>query len=144
MGADKNSLQRELGLYPEITSKRPPQVLSRSRSNQGAIDPRNNTPTQVLKTRSGKQPEHSKPQGGQTGPEGRLDVLGPKASTGQTRHQHRSDRSKVGHSSNTHRVTRPPHAGSPAFKQRQTGSPVQHTPGHPSKNSQTPTWSRAV
>ena len=50
MGADKNSLQRELGLYPEITSKRPPQVLSRSRSNQDATDPRNNTLTQVLET----------------------------------------------------------------------------------------------
>ena len=37
-----------------------------------------------------------------------------------------------------HRVTHPPHAGSPVQKQRQTGSPVQHTPGHPSKNSQRP------
>ena len=47
-----------------------------------------------------QQPEHSKhaaennlstqnPQGGQTGLEGRLDCLGPKASTCQTGHQHR-------------------------------------------------------
>ena len=110
-------------------------MLSRSRSNQGATDPRNNTPTQVLETRSGKQPEHSKPQGGQTGPEGRLDCHGPKASTGQTGHQHRSDRSKDGHPSNTRWVTHPPHAGSPVHKQRQTGSPIQHTRGHPSKTS---------
>ena len=91
MGADKNSLQRELGLYPEITSKHPPQVLSRSRSNQDATDPRNNTLTQVLETRSGTTNS------------------GTQASTGQTGHQHRSDRSRA-------------------------GSPDQDTPSHPGAN----------
>ena len=63
----KNSLQRELGLYPEITSKRPPQVLSRSRSNQDATDPRNNTLTQVLETRSGTTNSGTQASTGQTG-----------------------------------------------------------------------------
>ena len=120
MGADKNSLRRELGLYPKITSKRPPQVLSRSRSNQDATDPRNNTLTQVLETRSGTTNS------------------GTQASTGQTGHQHQSDRSKAGHTSGTRRVTRPSHAGSPAFTQRQIGSPVQPTPGHPSNSCDFP------
>ena len=78
MGADKNSLQRELGLCPEITSKCPPHVLSRSRSNHCATDPRNN-----LSTRT--------PWGGQTGIQGRLDRLGsdhPYTTRQVTRPQH--------------------------------------------------------
>ena len=70
----KTLSEEELGLYPKITSKCPPQVLSRSRSNQDATDPRNNTLAQVLETRSGTT------------------NLGTQASTGQTGHQHRSDR----------------------------------------------------
>ena len=72
-------------------SKSLPHVLSRSRSNQDATDPRNNTLTQVLVTHSGTTNS------------------GTQASTGQTGHQHRSDRSRA-------------------------GSPVQHTPGHPGAN----------
>ena len=71
--------KEELGLYPEITSKRPPQVLSRSCSNQGATDPRNNTPTQVLETRNGTTNS------------------GPQTSTGQTSQ-------RPGHPTKTHRL----------------------------------------
>ena len=120
MGADKNSLRRELGLCPEITSKRPPQVLSRSRSNQCATDPRNNTATQVLETRSGKQPEHSKPSGRSDQPRGAVRPPGSKS-------QHRSDRSPAPVRPVKGQVTRPTHTGSPGRYQRQTGSPLpQH------------------
>ena len=100
MGADKNSLQRELGLYPEITSKRPPQVLSRSRSNQDATDPRNNTLTQVLETRSGTTNSGTQASTGQTG-------QGP------------------GHPSNTLRVTRELTEANRVTRTSNTGSPAQ-------------------
>ena len=106
MEADKNSFRRELGLRPKITSKCPPHVLSRSRSNHSATDPRNNIATRALETSS------------------RTTDSGTQASTGQTGQQHLSDRSragspvqhtlghpgasrgKPGHPSNTLRVTR--------------------------------------
>ena len=73
--------QRELGLCSEITSKCPPHVLSRSRSNHCATDLKNNTGTQALETSSG------------------TNNSGPKTSTGQTS-------LRPGHPSNTLRVTR--------------------------------------
>ena len=88
MGADKNSLRRELGLCPEITSKCPPHVLSRSRSNHSATDPRTT-----------QQPEHSKQAAEQTTRVQRPAPVRPVTSTGQTGQG-------PGHPTNTLWVTR--------------------------------------
>ena len=137
MGADKNSLQRKLGLCPESTSKCPPHVLLRSRSNHCATDLRNNTGTQALKTSSG------------------TNNSGPKTSTGQTSHQHRLDRSRAGHPTNTLRVTQeltetnrvtrtstpghPPyscdHSQTTLHRLDQCRAPIRPVPGNLPKNS---------
>ena len=143
MGADKNSLQRELGLYPEITSKRPPQVLSRSRSNQDATDPRNNTLTQVLETRSGTTNSGTQASTGQTGQRHRSDRSRAGSPDQDTPGHPRANRDETGHPDLNHRGTRPTpmitrnqhYTGQtgqrPVTRPVHAGSPVLHTPGHP-------------
>ena len=144
MGADKNSLQREFGLYPEITSKRPPQVLSRSRSNQDATNPRNNTLTQVLETRSGTTNSGTQASTGQTGQRHRSDRSRAGSPDQDTPGHPRANRDETGHPDLNHRVTRPKPVIT--LKQHYTGqtgvghrsdrskgrSHVRYTPGHPS------------
>ena len=109
--------KEELGLYPKITSKHPPQVLSRSSSNQRATDPRNNTATRALKTRSGKQPRHSSPSGQSDRPTGVVRPPGT-GSPENTPPGHSSrNRDKPGHPSTTRRVTRPRTHRSPTWVQ---------------------------
>ena len=117
MGADKNSSKEELDLYTKIISKRPRQLLSRSRSNQRATDPRNNTATQVLETRSGKQPEHSKPSGRSDRPTGAVRLPGAGSPVHHTPGHPSRNRDKPGHPSNTRRVTRPTNHRGPTWVQ---------------------------
>ena len=97
--------KEELGLYPKITSKRPPQVLSRSRSNQSATNPRNNTAIRALKTRNGKQPEHSIYSGRSDRPTGAVRPPGVGSPVHNTPGHPSRNRDKSGHPSNTRRVT---------------------------------------
>ena len=99
--------KEELGLYPKITSKRPPQVLSRSRSNHSATDPRNNTANRALETSSGKQPEHSNYLGRSDRPTGVVRPPGVGSPIHNTPGHLSRNRDKPGHPSNSHRVTRP-------------------------------------
>ena len=88
--------KRELGPCLEITSKCP-HVLSRSRSNHSATDPRNNTATRALETSSGKQPKHSNSLGRSDRPTGAVRPPGVRSPVHNT----------PGHPSTTRRVTRP-------------------------------------
>ena len=115
MGADKNSPRRELGLCPKITSKCPPHVLSRSRSNHHATDPRNNTTTRALETSSRKQPEPSNYLGWSDRPTGAVRPLGVRSTVHNT----------PGHPSTTRRVTRPETEAFRVTRPTHTGSPVQ-------------------
>ena len=82
-------------------------MLSRSRSNQDATDPRNNTLTQVLETRSGTTNSGTQASTGQTGQRHRSDRSRAGSPDQDTPGHPRANRDETGHPDLNHRVTRP-------------------------------------